>query len=192
MTIISGSKPLFILTLLLFLSLANGCVSRRAATLQEPVMEADTALLYLYRPASMSNVVVAPQVLVDDMEAFPLANDSYTHVQLQPGPHRVRLLLAQRYQGDHEFRFSAEAGQRYYIRLDTELKFRKNELYERRFDLRSVGATAREEILRCSFFPLQGAMPHAGQQGAVSGSSQQPVEAEFSISRSRDPFSRGR
>lgn len=190
--IILNQKRFRLLSLFMALSIVSGCAPRQAVTLQEPVLQEGMALLYLYRPASMSNVVISPHLKVDDMDDFAMENDSYTYVQLQPGPHRVRLLLSPRYQGDHEYSFSAQAGRRYYLRLDTALKFRKNELYERRFDLRPVSAAAQEEILRCSFFPIQGDMPLADQRSDDSTAPQAPVESEFSISKSRDPFSRGR
>jgi len=181
------------LLLLVALSMSVGCSSGRLGQLKQPTMTADMALLYLYRPSSMANVVVSPQLQVDDMDGFSIGSDSYTYVQLKPGYHRVRLLLAARYQGEHEFSFQAAAGQTYYLRVDAQMKFRKNDLYDRRFDLQAVAAAAaRDEIAQCDFFMSQAEAAVQVQADDAGSKPETPADAQFSISKSRDPFARSR
>jgi len=186
------SRKFFGVLLLLALSVV-GCSSGKLGQLKQPSMTENMALLYLYRPASMANVVVSPQLQVDDMDAFSIGNDSYTFVQLKPGYHRVRLLLPARYQGEHEFSFQAGAAQTYYLRVDAQMKFRKNDLYQRRFDLLAVAAAAaRDEIAQCDFFMSQAEAAAQVQTDDAGSKPETPADAQFSISKSRDPFSRSR
>jgi len=169
------------------------CAHKKPASPILPPQAEDVVVLYLYRPNNLSNIVISPTVLVDGSEHFEIDNNRYTYLRLKPGTHQVRLDLSERYQGEHEWTFSAEAGQIYYLRIDTELKFRKNNLYQRRFDLQSVaGHLAEMEMVQCRFFGVPGHAAKAaatGSPGEMNGASE---DAKFSISRSRDPFGRNR
>ena len=170
----------------------TGACTPMVAAIRQPANVDDSAVLYLYRPASMSNVVISPLIVLDNGEGFEIKNDSYTFIKLEPGVHRVELQLTQRYQGEHLVSLHVQPGHAYYLRVATQMKFRKNDLYLRRFDLQPVSPEmAQAEIAQCSFFSLQADQQSVGPDDADTPV-KVPVEAEFSISKSRDPFSRNR
>lgn len=171
----------------------SGCVQKHTRPLETPAMTESNAVVYLYRPASMSNIVISPTVVVDNRGGFEMANGNYTYMVMEPGGHRLRLELSERYQGRHEQEFNVEAGGRYYFRIDTRLKFRKNDLYQRRFDLlRMETDSAISEISACSYFPLPGHQKEGTVQPGKIVDDGQSEDAHFSISRSRDPFGRNK
>ena len=181
----------------LLLLVLSACTASMPAAIKQPPAKDDVALLYVYRPASMSNILVAPGVIIDDDASFSIENDRYTYIELQPGRHRVQLAVAERYEGEHGFSFSALPGQVYYLRVATQMKFRKNDLYQRRFDLQPVAsALARSEMDDCRFLSLAAHAPGNGNAevddvGEVEAAVP-AADAEFSISKSRDPFSRNK
>lgn len=186
-------KQLNYLFFLLALPGLAACTGAVKTTIRQPVEQYDGVLLYLYRPDSMSNILISPRLSVDGAGAFPFKNDHYTYLQLPAGDHRVQLLLSERYQGHHEFEFSAETGQVHYLRIGTKMAFRKNDLYVRRFDLQPVSAEiAREEMASCRYFSLQ-AEDKADDPATGSVESQPRADdSSFSINKSRDPFSRNK
>ena len=65
-------NPLFMLLALLGLV---ACTGGAKTTIRHPIEQVDGVLLYLYRPDSMSNILISPQLSVDDAVLFPFKNN---------------------------------------------------------------------------------------------------------------------
>ena len=135
--------------LLTTLWLLAGCVTAVATFNPEPTSATD-AIVYIYRPDTLANILVTPPVIMDGTAVFSILNNQYHTLHLPPGPHRIKLDLADRYLGDHEITIDAANGQSYFLRIDTSLRHTQNRPYDRRFDIRHiVESEALTEIARC-------------------------------------------
>ena len=135
---------------LAFVLLLAGCASTPAVFNPEPVSAAD-AVVYIYRPDTLANTLVSPPLKVDNTALFTVHNDRYYSLRLAPGTHRLQLELAEFYQGEFETSIEVEAGESYFIRVDTTLTFQQNRPYTRRFDLLQIpAAVALNEIGHCT------------------------------------------
>lgn len=59
----------------------------------------NTGVLYVYRPAELSNAAASPGVVVDGQEYAVLPRGGYMAFELGAGAHRVDLKLSDRYSG---------------------------------------------------------------------------------------------
>ena len=158
----------------------------------------EAAIVYVYRPASLSNVLLSPPLKVDGEPVFDVKNDSFSQLKLAQGRHLFELALAERYSGTRQLQLDLESGQIYYLRISTQLTFQKNKPYIRRFDINLVSA----ETAQAELGPLKIDQKKTNQNRlldnkqakteAEAGKSDAdlPEEDEFSISKTRNPFSR--
>ena len=175
----------FILTSLLVLMIAS--CAHRQDTFKPVPPEADQALLYVYRTHNFSNVLIVPRLRIGEQHELNMADGQCVWFSLPPGRYRLQLQLAERYQGQHDLDVDLAAGERRFVALTTQLKFRKNQLYDRRFDLQPIEAQqALQQISACSAHGEVAAEP----QRPADSETSRPRQSEFSIQKSRDPFSR--
>ncbi len=174
-----------ILSCLLILMLVS-CAPRQDTFISVP-LDAEQALLYVYRPHNFSNVLIVPRLRIDEQHELNMADGQCVWMSLAPGRYSLQLQLAERYQGQHRLDIELLAGERRFVALTTQLKFRKNQLYDRRFDLQSIDAQqALQQINACSAY----GEPAIDHQGSTESEADKPRQSEFSIQKSRDPFSR--
>ncbi len=167
------------------LFIINGCsttpgyfdIARHAST--------SSAVVYIYRPNSMANVMVSPDVVIDGNKNFALGNNYYHVVQVAEGTHQISLDLAERYQGNNNIILETKSGQDYFLRISTKVKFQKNKPYDRWFILERVSAPeARKEIALCKPY-----VPEIKQE-ASEAVKQESKESEYSSQKFNNPFSK--
>ena len=178
--------------LAIFIVVATGCTSSRQLLVMPQPQTAEQVSVYVYRPAAMANVVVSPNVLIDGDKRFELKNDSYQLLYLTAGKHDIELELAERFDGNRNIQLVMEPGSVHYLKITTEMKFKKNDLYYRRFDIHSIPAEqALNEIRTCRYLGNTGKKePVITSEQEADAEVSESEEAQYSISKSRDPFAR--
>ena len=151
---------------------------------------AQHALLYLYRPYDVSNLMLSPEIVVSQ-ESVRLANGEYRALALSPGSYTLKLGAVEGYTEASETELVAEAGRVHYLRLDASMKMQtgvRYSAYQRGFRLTPVEAAVAQR-------QLSGLKDAAGQQAmeCSSCSLEQPAEEEeatFSTDKTDNPFGR--
>ncbi len=167
--------------------LLSGC-SHQSTKFVPAAPDNDLSDVYLYRPNSLSNVVISPVVLVNGNKTEGIKNNTYIQYQLVPGKHSFELEVGERFDGNKQISVNLQPGQVYFLRVDTELKFKKNDLYYRRFDILKVeNSIALTEIVNC-----RNVNKDKTETVVTEGTKQQEKtksgEEVYSISKSRNPF----
>jgi len=195
----------YILLALLLLTVLSSCMKKTVDfSVIEPV-PGEGAIVYIYRPDSSSNSIISPAVLVDGKKKFEIENRTYRALNLPAGKHVFNLDLTKRYDGQHSIELILKDAKTYFLRIDTKMKFKMNDLYERRFDILNVPEDiALSEIIKCQ--NLDGKRSRSNFPGKRNKS--QPVltsqkaekketsiladdpDAAFSTSKTKNPFSR--
>lgn len=172
-------KPLMLTAAIL----VAACSNRASTFVAAPEAGGNDAVVYLYRPAASANFMMSPRVVIDEQEKFAIANGDYRYVYLDHGDHVVSLAATDRYQAGAPLVLNVEAGNSYYLRVSTALKFEPDKMNTRRFWLDVVDEQqALIEIAGTDYAGLP-------RRPALSGQSAGPDETpEFSVDRTRDPF----
>ncbi len=173
--------------------LVNSCVVEQKKPFVPVAPSAEKgSVVYVYRPNSFSNVVVSPDVLIDGSKTFPISNNKYTYVYLQPGTHTLKLDLDERYKGDKEHVLEVEPGEIYYLRIDTSMKFKTYENYARTFSINRVDAAiGLNEINETRYIKPKMPSKYLFDRVSESGeSTPDKKESTFSIEKTTDPFGR--
>jgi Protein of unknown function (DUF2846) len=203
-------KPYYILVTLL-ISVLVGCSHKPVNfSITEPV-SGEGAIVYIYRPDSMSNIVISPDVLIEGKKRFEIKNNAYMSINLPPGQYNFSLNLANRYEGQHSINLNLIDKGIYFLRIDTKMKFQMNNLYKRRFDVLSISKDrALSEIAECRNLNKKNARKKSVVLPAILEKQRmedRPIEApqvkeedvsiltddpdsEFSISKTKNPFSK--
>lgn len=138
------------IALLSSLLIVTGCSQAPASFNIRETQSDSTAAVYIYRPDTMANLMVSPDIIVDGVRQFSINNKQYQTLQLTAGTHQIQLALTERYQGEHNIILDMAAGQAYFLRVDTAMKFQQNRPYDRSFDIRLVTeADALSQIALC-------------------------------------------
>lgn len=146
---------------------------------------ATSAVVYIYRPNAMSNMMVAPDVLIDDAKTFAIRNNHYHVLYLPSGKHQIKLDLSERYQGVSQIDLETVAGQNYFLRVSTAVKFQMNQPYDRWFNLERVSLEmAQDEIAQCKPYEQE------NKPSRIETISQESQESEYSSRKFRNPFSK--
>ena len=176
---VSTRKPLLLIAAVLMAACSNRAPTFVAA--QAP--DSGDAIVYLYRPASSANFMMSPRVVINGDEAFVIANGDYRYVYLQGGEHVFGLMSTDRYGTGVPVTLNVEAGESYYLRVNTELKFEARTMNTRNFWLDSVDQKqALTELANTDY----AGPPH---QRASAEPPDEPDDAPgFSVDRTRDPF----
>lgn len=136
--------------LLLALLLTAGCATAPQGFNKQDFVTATNAAIFIYRPDASANILLTPTVVVDGQSDVIISNNQFYTLQVGAGPHHIKLLLAERYAGNHELVVDMQAGQAYFLRITSAVKFQQNKPYDRRFDILLVAETeALPEIARC-------------------------------------------
>lgn len=165
------------------------------------------AVVYIYRPDSLSNILISPMVIIDGDKKINITNNSYMDFRLSAGSYQFRIEVSERYEGKHNIDLALNDGEIYFLRVDSKIKFKMNELYGRRFDISHVpNKQALSEIGECQNLAEKqtrktvyvskeaekdsdGIMPEEVDQKPGSILIDDPA-SRFSILKTRDPFSK--
>ena len=168
--------------MLLFLALLMTACSSKPSTFVAAPQAADRdAVVYIYRPSSSSNFMLSPAVVIDGDEKFKIGNGDYRYVYLPAGEHTVGLNPTGQYTTDSAMTLRVEAGNSYYLRVNTLLKFEKETMNTRKFWIDTV---AEEEA--------QMQIANTGYAGPQQQTTEQARAADgsegFSVDKTQDPF----
>jgi hypothetical protein len=157
--------------------------SNQASTFVPAPQDADKgSIVYIYRPYATSNLMMSPEVMIDDVERFSIGNGDYRYLYLKTGRHTVGLNPTGQYKTDAVLVLSVEADNSYYLRVQTLLKFEPDTMNTRKFWIEEVAEKqALREIADTGYSgPMQQSMDGQTEDG---GSMQ-----GFSVDKTRDPF----
>jgi hypothetical protein len=148
----------------------------------------DNAIVYLYRPAAMSNAIYSPDLFVNKEYKLPIKNGHKTIMILAPGQTLFEIDPDKNYSGQTELLLILEAGNSYFIRVGTSLKIQNTtsyEPYQRSFDLKSIDEkTAISQIEQCCLSNKANAKNDASSIEQKSSS-----DDGFSVDKTQNPFS---
>lgn len=169
--------------LVLAVLLASACTNNASTFIAAPQLADSDAVVYIYRPSSSANFMMSPKVMIDDIEKFSIGSGDYRYVYLQNGDHTVGLKPADQYVTDAALAIRVEAGNSYYLRVGTSLKFEAETMNTRKFWIDIINEeTARNEIAGTRY-----AGPKLQQSPTI-----RPVETGsgegFSVDKTQDPF----
>jgi len=169
--------------------LTTACsVKKTTFTALQPSLEKGS-LVYIYRPSSMSNAIVSPDLMIDGEKTFTLSNNSYTYKYLPAGKHIFKLDLSNRYIGKTDYELDVLTENTYFIKASTSLKFEKNKPYTRRFDLTLIPSSI--AIKEISKIPRTKENQNTKNKKRVIEKPPEGVEDDqFSINKTRNPFSK--
>ena len=176
-----------LLNLLSFIFLLPSCSSNNSTFVALAPPIDNESIIYIYRPASLSNVVISPMLKINGEGIIEISNNSYSYFHLPAGSNTFKLELSQRYIGKKELQLDIKPQQTYFIKISTSLKFEKNKPYTRRFDITtSQKNIALEEIKD---------IPYAGKNKIVSATkstfpTEKTEDSQFTIDKTRNPFSK--
>ena len=187
--------------ILLFFTIctAFGCATKfEPFTVNKPV-SGDGAIVYIYRPDSLSNIMISPAIFINGKKSSEIKNGTYISVSLPTGKHVFKLELGDRYDGQHAVNLMLKDAEVYFLRIDTKLKFKKNDLYERSFDISSVASSdALMAIRNCKKTDTnrQRLRPESmASEQKLKSSENEPdtifsndEKSRFSISKTKNPF----
>lgn len=171
--------------------LLSGC-SSATTKVSLPVMDKTApAEVYLYRPLLLANSMVTPRVLLNGHAVDKISNGGFIRIPVALNTQIVSLDLGKQYLGDKSLSLQVRLRQRYFVRVNSSLTFQMNKPYLRYFNLQLVDEkTALKEMhsmLKDTAEKTQPAMLPDDQQVTDDES---PEEDHFSMSKSRNPFSR--
>lgn len=172
--------------------LLSGCAHHDATFSPAAAADDGRALVYIYRPAQISNVMLSPTVVIDGEAVFDTQTGAYVVLSIAAGTHRFILDSEQHLAGNDELLMQLGSGRVSYLRIDSALQFETGKPYTRSFGIVRVDApTALDEIASCRHqqarLPSKYLWPAAAPDTAADEA--QAVEpATFTIEKSGNPF----
>ena len=174
---------------ILILILLTSCAAKNSNFIEvKPVIETDS-VVYVYRPYSISNILLSPDVIVDGEKIFEIQSNSYFAVGMSKGEHVIKLGLSERYEGVHQLSVKTEQAKSVYLRVTSALKFQKNQPYRRSFTLEKVS----KEIALSEMQKTKNTNKTIKDKVVIKNRTEPESEVEeevFSISKSRNPFNK--
>lgn len=176
---------ILLLISLLYLSACNTIDEVRSFT-PEPA-DNDMTVVYIYRPAVMSNAIYSPELFVNGEYRLSIKNGKSSRITLTPGEYTFELEPDKNYSGSTQLALTLTAAQTYYLRLDTSLKIISATTYspyQRVYNLLTIDeTTAIDQIEQCCLAkhsPAPLASPPEEEKPALDG---------FSVDKTQNPFS---
>ena len=189
------------MTLSFLAVLLASCSVKKDAFNEVMTTSSQDSVVYIYRPHSMSNIMVSPKIVIDGQQKFKVENNRYLYVILtnkgyfKDGPvkHVFEMDVAERYSGIHRLSLAITQGEKIFLRVSTLLTFEKNQPYRRSFSLEKVDReTALNEIRETHYAAKQNAKKSNNTTHVKLNSGESELnnipEDQFSISRTRNPF----
>ena len=183
--------------------LAVGCVSNKSVFAPVSPSLEKGSVVYIYRPARASNVMLSPKVSVAGIKAFSISSGEYKQLYLSPGKHVIKLASTEGNTPAVDHPLKLVKGKVHYLRVDASMKLEFGgtyKRYQRKFELLDVLAEeALTEITSCK--DMDGRVKKVKRVTAAEGASSNSAssvesadennedEAVFSIERTTNPFS---
>ena len=175
-----------LLTCILFLVACS--TSHDTKTFTPHNADNDNAIVYLYRPTAMSNAIYSPDLFVNEEYKLAIKNGSKTMMRLAPGQTLFEIEPDKNYSGQTVLTLVLEAGNLYFIRVDTSLQIKSTtsyEPYQRSFYLKPIDEqSAINQIEQCCL------SNKANSDKDVSIPEKESTSDDaFSIDKTQNPFS---
>ncbi len=169
------------------LSALASCSTTRHGGFTPIAVNDGQSVLYIYRPASVSNVIYSPDIFINGEVWLSIKNAKSRHLTLNPGQYRVEVEPDKKYAGATRISLNLDAGKTVYLRVDTKLEIKssvKYEPYQRSFSLTKVeAALAITEIAECCTDDSKKEILGEQETGAEN------KKDEFSVDKTQNPFS---
>jgi len=183
-----------LILIMLFMTLVTACVSKKSNFVEvKPSSESETAL-YVYRPYSMSNIMISPEIVIDGEKITDIKNSSHRYFFLPQGKHTVKLEIDERYTGLQKVDINLQKAKTIYLRVNTSLKFEKNKPYSRSFSLEVIDKeTALSEIQSTQYADKKkvNKKEESINEKETSTEFQDEVaKDQFTIQKTRNPFAK--
>jgi len=171
------------ITLLLAVLIIAACSNKASTFVAAPPDAEQGSIVYIYRPSSSTNFMMSPKVVIDDNEKFKIESGDYRYVYLQTGQHTVGLNPTDQYITDAAVTINVEAGQSYYLRVKTSLKFEAEKMNTRKFWIDVVAD--KEALAEIGSTDYSGPGLQPASELEADG---QEDKAGFSVDKTQDPF----
>ena len=176
-----------LLHLLPFIFLLSSCSSNNSIFVALVPSIENQSIIYIYRPASFSNVVISPMLKINGDDNVEISNNSYSYVQLTAGKHIFKLDLSKRYIGNTEIALDIKPQKTYFLKISTSLEFEKNKPYTRRFDIKQ----RHKDIALAEIKNIPYTEKNKTDIGIKTTSTTDKTEdSQFSTDKTRNPFSK--
>jgi len=176
---------------LVFLNVLTSCASTPSEFVGLETANHTEAVIYIYRPASMSNILIDPEVLINNEKISDIKNDSYLTSVLPAGQYTVKLKLAERYAGKQSIDLKVGAAESVFLRVNTTLKFEMNKPYSRSFSIERVD---KEKALLEIQYTQNAAIEKSSKKTKEVATDKNEEDVvhkdQFSIHKTRNPFSK--
>ena len=177
---------------MLLMVFVSACASNKSNFVEvKPASESETAL-YIYRPYSMSNIMISPEIVIDGEKISEIKNSSHHYFLLPQGKHTVELDIEERYSGVQKAEVNLQQDKTVYLRVNTSLKFEQNKPYSRSFSLQVIDKeSALTEIKETEYADKKkGNKREASINEKDISSENSVIKDQFSIHKTRNPFSK--
>ena len=171
------------ITLSLAVLMLAACSNKASTFVAAPQDAEQGSVVYIYRPSSSTNFMMSPKVVIDDSEKFKIGSGDYRYVYLQTGQHTVGLNPTDQYVTDAAVTINVEAGQSYYLRVKTSLKFETDKMNTRKFWIDVVAEKEALAEIGSTDYSGPELQPSAGPE--TEGHED---KAGFSVDKTQDPF----
>ena len=174
---------------ILIIILLTSCAAKNSNFIEVKSEIETDSVVYVYRPYSISNILLSPDVIVDGVKIFEIQSNSYFGVSVEKGDHVIKLGLSERYEGIHQLSIKTEQNKSVYLRVTSALEFQKNQPYKRSFTLEKVS----KEIALSEMQKTKNINKITKDKVVIKNKTQPVSEVEeevFSISKSRNPFNK--
>ena len=154
----------------------------------------DQAAIYLYRPLSTTNAFYSPDLYINDEFAYSIKSGKKIRLLLDAGTSVFEIEPDKNYSGVTRVSKNLQAGDTYYLRIDTSLKIQNTlgyEPYERSFSLVEVAdKQAVAEISECCHSASNSNKDGESRAGSNPSASQNDdSDTGFSVDKTQNPFS---
>jgi len=171
------------------------CAAKKGTFDEVVLSPGQNSAVYIYRPYSMSNILVSPTMLIDGKQKFKIDNNSYRYMILDhQGEHVFEIKVAERYSGVHQLSLNIEQGETIFLRVSTLLKFAEKQSYRRSFTIEQIDRKIAIDEIRETHDATEQHMKKNNStknknldSGEIDLNDKVP-EDQFSISRTRNPF----
>ena len=176
---------------ILFISLLflTACTTTYDTGSFTPILTSDdTAVVYIYRPPTISNAIYSPELFINEEYKISIKNGQSSLIKLTPDNYIFAIEPDKSYSGITQLSLTLVAGHTYYIRVDTSLKIKSAttyEPYQRNFNLIHVDENlAISQIERCCLSKNK-----SSTERVVSPGSEKQTIDGFSVDKTQNPFS---
>ena len=155
---------------------------------------ADQVAVYLYRPLSTTNAFYSPDLYINDEFVYSIKSGKKARLMLDAGTSVFEIEPDKNYTGVTRLSKKLEAGDTYYLRVDTSLKIKKSvgyEPYERSFSLVEVDdQQAIGEISKCCHSPSSNNTDDDNKTGSTASADESDkTDTGFNVDKTQNPFS---